>query len=369
MLKNTKKIDTYPLIRTAAAIGLALVLATILIFAVSDNPIESLQAFLLGPFESKRDFFGIFVKLVPYLLTGAAVNFMHRSGLFNLGADGALYMGAIVATAVATRVQLPNIIHQTVLILAAALVGGLIGMLPAIFKSKFGANEIVTSLMSNYLFYFFGLWIFYTFLVDPMNGSQSDLIPETAKLPLLVSGTRLHWGFVIMIVIFIAMYFLIEKSKMGNQLLVIGANKNFAKYAGLSVASTVLLSQFIGGALAGAAGAIEIVGLFPRFSWITQVTYVWDGLLVNMLANRKMANIPLAALFLAFIRNGADIMARTTGVSDQIVPIIQAIIILLIASDRFLYGIKKKREEKAAYENDKKLSDEEQNEAATAAAQ
>lgn len=353
MLKKLKsgRFDYYSLLRVVIAITIAIAIACVIIFSISEEPVVAIQKLFLGPLQSKRNFFNVIEMMIPLVFTGLAINVMHKSGLFSMGADGSFYMGAVVAAYVAIKVTLPNGVHQGVLIIVAGLVGGVIGSLPALIKRATGASELVISLMLNYVFFYSGMFIINTFLLDKSTGYKSYKFQETARLGTMVEGTQLHYGFIVMICIVIFMYFLIEKSEFGYNLKITGQNKSFAKYSGINVGATILGSQFIGGSIAGMGGAIEMVGIHKRFSWNTQVMYVWDGILVNLLANSKPILIPISALFLSYIRVGADIMSRSTDVDSEIVAIVQAVIILLIVAERLMYKMKKRKEEKEALEN------------------
>ena len=345
------KIDYYNLLRISTAIGLAVIIACGIVLLVSEEPFEAMFQLFLGPLQTKRNFFSVIETMIPLVFTGLAMNIMFKGGMFSMGADGSFYMGAVIASFVAIKFTLPSGIHQVVLIIFAGIIGGMITMLPALIKKFTGANELVTSLMFNYVFFFLGLYIINTFLLDDSTGYASHKFKETARFGLMLEGTRLHYGFLIMIATVIIMYFIVEKSKFGYKLKVTGSNKKFAKYSGVKITSTIFLSQFIGGVLAGIGGAIEMVGINKRFEWKTQVPYVWDGMLVDLLATSKPALIPLAAFFLSYVRTGADIMSRKTDVDNEIMAIIQGVIILLVAAERFMYSFKKRSEEKQALEN------------------
>lgn len=351
MKEKMKKFNAYGLIRITVAIAIAFAIASLIIFAVSEEPLTAINKLFLGPLQSKRNFFNILETMIPLVFTGLALNIMFRSGLFNMGADGSFYMGAVMASFVAISIELPQGVHQGAVILVAAVVGGLITMLPAVIRKITGANVLVISLMFNYVFFHGGLFIINRFLFDETTGHASFKFQETARLGNMVKGTQLHYGFLIMIVMVIVMYIIVERSKFGYNLKVTGISKRFAKYAGINVTATVILSQFIGGAVAGMGGAIEMVGIYKRFTWNTPVMYVWDGILVNLLGATKPIMIPFAAFFLSYLRVGADVMSRSTDVDNEIVAIIQGIMILLIASERFMYTLKKRKEEREALES------------------
>lgn len=349
MLKNAwKKLDYYSLVRLSVAVVCAFALASCIIFIFSNTPVTAISKLFLGPLQSTRDFFTVIQTMIPLIFTGLAINVMFKSGLFSMAADGAFYTGAVIAAFIGIKIQLPNIIHQFVIILVAALAGGLITSIPAIIREKTGANEFVTSMMLNSVFFFMGIYVVNTYLLDKTAGYASVRFNETASLGNMIKGTQVHYGFLIMIAVLIVVYILVEKTKLGYETKLVGSNKNFAKYSGIKIGRTIIVSQLIGGIVAGIGGSVEMIGMYKRFTWNSPVTYVWDGILINLLASSKPIFIPLAAFFISYIRVGADIMSRATHVDNGIVAIIQAIIIFLVSAERFMYNLKKKKEEKQA---------------------
>ena len=146
-----KKIDWYSVIRVATSILIALIIAAAIIFAVADDPLTALKRFLLGPFSTKRNFFNAVEMMVPLVFCGLAINVMHKSGLFSMVADSSFYFSGVIAAILAIACPMPAGIHQLVILLTATAVGGLIGVIPVIIKRKTGANELVISLMMNYI--------------------------------------------------------------------------------------------------------------------------------------------------------------------------------------------------------------------------
>lgn len=354
-LKN--KIDTYSLLRVFCAILIAYTCTIIIIFTFSKVPFTAMYKFFLGPFTSKRNFFNVVETAIPLLFAGLALNVIQKGGLTNLIADGALYMGAVVASVVAISLSLPKGIHAAVAIAIAALVGGLITLIPAIIKKFTGAWEMVVAIMLNTVFFYVGQFIINSKYLDEVAGYASYKYEKTAKLGHLISGTQMHYGFIIVIIVFILVYILMEKTLFGYDLKIVGVNMRYAKNAGINVFKVVMLSQFIGGCIAGMGGAVEILGIYDRFLWVNPVSFVWDAILINILAGEKTANIPLTAFFFSFIRVGAGIMSRGTDLDQEIVAIIQAIIIFLVSAERFMYTYKIKREQKAALmEKDRMLT-------------
>lgn len=350
-MKKKTKFNWYGTIRVTASILISLIIATIIIFAVADDPLTALHKFLLGPFSTKRNFFNVIETMIPLVFCGLAINVMHKSGLFSMVADSSFYAAGVVAATIAIACPMPNIVHQIVILLAATVIGGVIGVIPIVIKKKTGANELVVSLMMNYVFFNAGYWIIRKFFLDPSNGSFSIPFQKTATLGKMFSKTNTHYGLLIMIAAVIVMWILMDKSAFGRKLQITGSNENFARYAGINVGGIILGSQLVGGMLAGLGGGVEMIGMYSKFEWITSQTYVWDGILINLLAGTRPLMIPVAAFFISFIRIGALVMSRGGDVDSEIVSIIQGIMIMLIASERFLYRMKQRREEKEALQN------------------
>lgn len=351
-MKKTK-FNWYGLIRVTASILISLVIAAVIIFLVAEDPKTALYKFLLGPLTTKRNFFNVIETMIPLVFCGLALNVMHKSGLFSMVADSSFYFAGVTAAAIAITCPLPNILHQIVILAAAAAVGGLIGLIPVAVKKKTGSNELVVSLMMNYIFFNVGYWLIRNFFLDKSNGAYSVSFLKTATLGKMFQKTNTHYGLLIMIAAVIVMWFLMERSQFGRKLQITGSNENFARYAGINVGGVILGSQLIGGMLAGLGGGVEMIGMYTKFEWVTSQTYVWDGILINLLAGTKPLMIPVAAFLISYIRIGALVMSRAGDVDSEIVSIIQGIMIMLIASERFLYRLKQNREEKEALENQK----------------
>ena len=347
--KNQKKFDLmdyFSAIRIAAALLLSLLIVFVIILFVSEMPGVAIQKLMTGPLETKRSFFNVIVRGIPLVFTGLGLTLCLKSGIFNISSVASFYMGAVVATAIAISWPLPNIVHQIVLIGAAAIVGGLISMLPVIVNKYTRVNPVVLAIMANSIFYYFGLSIISSFFLEKSGSWGSYKFPDDARLGTMIKGTSLHYGFVIVILVTLFVIFLMNKTSFGYKVRVTGSNPAFAKTSGIRTGFIILFAQFIGGAIAGMGGAIEMVGVYKRFQWQTQTNYVWDGLLIYMLANGNPVFIPITAFFIAYLRVGAEIMSRSSDLDPEIVTFLQGIIILLVASQRFLYFLKKRHDQK-----------------------
>lgn len=350
-MKNDNKLDFiryFSVIRIFVAIGLSLLVVFVVIFFVSDNPLYAIQKMILGPLQTKRSFFNVLERATPLIFTGLALNVSLRSGVFNLAADSSFYMGAVLAAFVSIKLPLAAGFYQLTYMVVAIIAGGLINTIPVVLNKHTRIDPTVVSIMQNYVFYFFGISLVSAFLLAKSGTWGSALFPVEAKLGNMITGTSLHWGVLIMLVVIVITVVIMEKTGFGYKVRVTGTNSNFAKNSGIKTERIILEAQFIGGAVAGLGGAVEMMGMYKRFQWQTQVSYVWDGLMVHMLANQNPIFIPLTAFFIAYLRIGAEIMSRSAGIDPEVVAFLQGIVILLVASDKFLYAIKRRYEHRRA---------------------
>ena len=329
--------NRFEIIRVLVAIGIALVLTLILIAFVSEQPANALRQFLLGPVSSTRNFGNVLELFIPLTFAGLSIAVMFQCNQFNMAAEGAFFIGGLGAGAVAVNLALPAGIHPVVAIAFGGLLGAAACVIPGFFKVKWGANEVVSSLMLNYVLLYVGMYFLQYKLLDPTAGFPgSHPFPKTAVLPKLSSSPKVHAGILLVVVLVVVMYFFVYKSKWGYAIRMTGQNRSFAKYSGIGVGSTILLSQAVGGALAGVGGATEVLGMYSRFTWVALPGYGFDGIIIATLAKNNPVFVPLAAFFLAYLRIGADIMARRTDVATEVVAVVQAAIILLVAAKMFL---------------------------------
>jgi simple sugar transport system permease protein len=344
----------FSLVRTMLAVSIGILLSIIIIFIVSDKPLESIQYLVIGPVMNLNNFYSLFTMWIPIVITGLAVCVMFSANQFNLFAEGAFFFGGAVAAMVALSVKLPSGLHAAVSILAAALVCAALGAIPALMRHKLGASEMVASIMLNYVCLQLGLFIITYFFRDPDAGSiASQKIPKSAQLQELIPRSNIHIGFFVAIILVVLVYFFMYHTRWGYEIRLVGQNDKFARYAGIGIGFITVFSQMLGGALAGAAGAMEVLGLYSRFSWTNLTGHGWDGVTLGILANRNPKYIPLAALFLAYLRKGADLMSMKTGMQTDFISIIQAVILVFLLAEKFLSGYQQKK----IYELSKRLEE------------
>jgi len=337
------KNSIFSMATTALAIAISLLIAFVIIFLVSEMPGKAIGAFLTGPLQSKRLIGSIFTTAIPICFTGLAVCIMFQASMFNMCAEGSFFLGALGAAGIATMIKLPGIAGIIVPILVGGIAGAVLCGIPAVLKAKLGASEMVASLMLNYVALYLGLYVLNVYLRDQSFGALATYpLPTESTLPKIAQGTSLHMGLIIVILLIVFSYLLLFKTKLGYNIQILGQNKEFAKYTGIKVGSAIILSQLIGGAIAGVGGAVEVMGMYARFQWTSLPGYGWDGIVIAILAKNKPQYVPVAALFLSYLRVGASCMASNADVPKELISVIQAILIMLVTATALLKGLKQK---------------------------
>ncbi|MEA4930268.1 MAG: ABC transporter permease [Anaerolineaceae bacterium] len=344
---NDRRLLLFSLLRGLAAILLALAVAAIFIFLSSDEPLTALKYMLLGPVVSFKatgnefntiSFLTILAAMIPTIFSGLAVCVMFSANQFNLAGEGAIMLGGFVGALLGIYLNLNTGLHQVVCVLAGAVAGGLIMLIPAVLKVKLGASEMVTSLMMNYVVMFVILHFLNFVFADRSKGAtQTFPFLESAKIPEIVAnGTKLTWGFVIALVFVVIIALFMYRTKWGYAIRMIGINQSFAKYSGMQVGSIIILSQVIGGVLAGMGGSIEVLGRFNTFLWRELPGYGWLGITIAILAKNNPIFVPFAAFFIAYLNKGCVLMSTYSDVPSEMIDIIQAAIFLFFAAEQFL---------------------------------
>lgn len=347
-----KPLSSYiEMLRMMMAIFISLLIVFMIILLISNEPLSALKDFVFGPLTSVRRFGNVIEGMTPLMFTGLAVIILFKPGLYNLSMEGAFFMGMVASCAVSLSIGAPGKMTLILAVAAGALVGAVVCFIPGVLKVKAHANELVTSLMMNYICLFLGLFIINQYFYDPsQNSSYSYKFPEGCVLDRIVAGTRINQGTIIAIVTVIVIWLLVNKTSFGLKANLVGENSNMADYCGIDSGTTIIFTQIVGGLLAGLGGSVHLFGMFERFQYSALPGYGWDGVLIAIVARRKPQFVPFAALFLSYLRIGADIMSRNSDIPFEIVNIIQAVMVLLISATAILGGLKKRLIIKETYE-------------------
>jgi simple sugar transport system permease protein len=270
-------------------------------------------------------------RVTPLLLAGLAVGLGLRAGLFNIGAQGQMVLGALAAAVVGGMRSPSALVHVPLALLAGALWGALWGALPGLLRARRGVHEVISTIMLNYLAVNFASYLVTHGLKDPKSMSvQTPLIRQTAWLSPFVPGSNLTAGFLIALLAAFALSFLMRRTALGYQIRAVGLNAEAAGASGVPVSRILVVTMALSGALAGLAGAMEVLGVHHRFVQGVAGNYGFDGIAVALLGGLTGGGIALSALFFGALANGAAFMQLQTEVPDSIAVIVQAAVILCV---------------------------------------
>lgn len=287
------------------------------------------------------------VTSTPYILTGLSVAIGFRAGLFNIGAEGQFFIGALCSAYVGySIVGLPAFIHLPLALLAGAAGGALWGAIPGYLKAKFGAHEVVNTIMMNWIAFRLSDWL----LTGPMKASGfrpvTPNVEHTAELPrFFADPLRFNWGFILAMAMAVLIWWLLFKTTLGFELRSVGNNPDGAKYAGMSITRNIVLVMTLAGGLAGLAGSAQVLGVDR---WVGQgfsAGYGFDSIALALLGKSHPFGVVLAALLFGFLRSGATRMQSMAGIPIDIISVIQGLVIIFVAAPaiiRWIYRLKEK---------------------------
>lgn len=337
----------------AALTGLAA--GAILIWATGGDPVLAYGGLWEGSLGRPASVSETLVWATPYILAGLAVGLAFRGGLFNIGAEGQLTVGALAAAWVGYGVQgVPWPLHLLLALAAGAVGGGAWAAVAGLLKARTGAHEVITTIMLNYVALLATGYLLAGPMKDPspfVVAAQTPKVLESARIPALVADLRVHWGLILALLLAGACWWLLFRSTVGFAIRTVGLNASAARYAGISIGGTVVLTMALSGGLAGLAGAVEVLGVnyyhAPGFS----VGYGFDSIAVALLGKSHPLGVIPAALLFGALRAGATRMQFVSQIPIDIISVVQGIILLLVAADQLVrraYRIEDRRAPGAA---------------------
>lgn len=328
----------FKILNSFITILLALLVGMVPLILTGNNPVRAYLALFQGAFGSLYGLTETLVKAIPLILTGLAVSFPLRAGFWNIGAEGQLYLGAIAATWVAlTFGHLASFILLPLVILSGFLAGALWGLIPAFLKIRLQVNEILLTLMMNYIAVNGSNYLVYGPLKDPQgaNFPITATFSEAAWLPRL-PGTRLHAGIILAFTMTGVLYLILSKTRLGYEIKVVGANPRVALYGGISLMTVTLIVMAIGGGLAGLAGVGEVAGLQHRLRKDISPGYGYTAIPIALLGKGHPIGVTIAALLFGALFVGGSHMQQTTKVPVALISIIQALVVLFVVAGEAL---------------------------------
>ncbi len=334
------------------AVFTAMVVGAVIIVIAGGNPLAAYLGLFQGAFGSPQAISETLVWSTPYILAGLAVAFAFHGGLFNIGAEGQLALGAVASAWVGYKlpellgVSLPAIVHIPLALGAGMLAGGIWGAIPGWLKARTGAHEVINTIMMNYI----ALNITSYLLNGPMKDpdpqnvvARTPTIAESARISPIIPGLRLHWGFVLALLAAVLVWWILWKTTLGFEIRTSGANPNAARYAGVNVGRIIVLMMLISGALAGSAGSVEVTALNYRHELGFAVGYGFDAIAIALLGKTHPLGVVLASLLFGAMRSGATRMQFLTQIPVDVISVIQGLILLFVAADpiiRWIYRIR-----------------------------
>ncbi|HBY94528.1 MAG TPA: ABC transporter permease [Chloroflexi bacterium] len=320
---------------------LALLFGAILLAAVGAPPLETYRAMLVGAFGSSYALSETLVKAIPLMLTGLAVSIAFRMLFWNIGAEGQLAMGGFAAAGIAlfgppAFPWIPQALWLPLIIVGGFLVGALWGLIPAMLKAYLRVNEIITTLMFNYIAILWVEYLFYGPWKDPKGFGFPGTapFPEYTWLPRLVG--RVHIGLLFALVAAFAIWLILGRTKWGYEIRLIGENPAAARYAGISISRNILLVMILSGGLAALAGVTEVTGISHRLQQGLTVGNGFTAIIVAWLAKLNPWGVLLVAFFLAGLLVGGDQIQITMGLPASMALVLQgAIFFFILGGDIF----------------------------------
>ncbi len=294
------------------------------------------------------------VQSTPYIFAGLAVALGFRSGLFNIGVEGQLFIGAACATFVGYSITgLPAYIHMPLAFLAGAVGGAFWAFIPGFLKAKTGGHEVINTIMMNWIAFRLTEWLLSGPMTRPGSGGLplSPIIQDTAKIPQFFgSPIRFHAGFFIALAVAWLVWWLLFKTTWGLNLRTVGANPRAARYAGLNTSKSIILGMTLSGALAGMAGAVQILAVNHSMALGLSSGYGFDSIALALIGNNHPVGVILSSLLFGTLRNGATRMMVVSAIPIDVVDVIQAIILMFVAAPaiiRSIYRLRKPKQEEA----------------------
>ncbi|MDP4163227.1 MAG: ABC transporter permease, partial [Bacillota bacterium] len=276
-------------------------------------------------------------QVTPLILAGLAVAFAFKTGLFNIGVEGQLIVGWVASVWVGISFKdLPAIIHLPLALLAAAAAGALWAFIPGFLKAKFRVHEVIVTIMMNYIALHVTNYLIKTVLSN--NADKTASIFDSASLrstffESITDHSRMHWGIFIALACAVIMWFLLQKTTTGFELRSVGFNQHASQYAGMNVNKNIILAMVISGAFAGLGGAMEGLGTFGYASVKGGFTGVgFDGIAVALLGGNSAIGVILSAILFGALKVGSLNMPLESGVPNELVDIIIALIVFFVAS-------------------------------------
>jgi ABC-type uncharacterized transport system permease subunit len=311
--------------------GFAFVVGAIILYAAGIDPINAYQIMLKAAFGSLRGIGDTLVKTTSLLMVGLAVALAFKCRIWNIGAEGQLYMGALGAALIGiTAVGAIPGLALVAVIAAGFAFGGSFGLIPAALKVKFGVNEIIVTVLLNFIVLLFISYLLHgPIKAAGFNPYTPEIFPAS-QLPIILPHTRLHAGIIVAALATIAVFILLWKTKIGFEIRSVGANIKAARYAGMNVTKSAFVVMGISGGLAGVAGAMLVSGVQRQLLEGISPGYGFIAVIIALLGRQHPLGVAVVAFFFAALMTGSQVMYRTLGIPSAFADTLQALVLIFV---------------------------------------
>ncbi len=343
-------------VKMVISILIALAITFVVLCLISDNPVRAIVTILTGPLSKRRYFGSVIESFIPYAFSGLAAGILFKSGAFNLGGEGIFIISGVSVAAVACNAfTTSHMLHPVLCILAAAVTGGILMIIPSFLKAKFSTNEMVVSLMLNSIYSGIAMFLIRKYLLTTTTstiGSRDYL--ATAKIGYIYEPLRISPCLILLICATIIMYLIMFKTRLGYQIRLAGTNPKFAEYSGMSAFRLAIITAMIAGILCGIGSACQLLTQTAFYQPDRSLTGIgFSGMLLSMLGRNNPIGIVIAAFMIKYLEQGTGVLYFVDrAVPAEIVAIVEGIVILLISSQYFLRGFRERRLLKEGLEKD-----------------
>ncbi len=346
-LKPSQRLNRDYLVSLFTAVLLAFLVGAGIMLLTGHDPLQGYAALFQGALGKPRALGNTLAKTVTLCLTGLAMSVAAKAGVFNVGGEGQLYMGAMAAAVVGAQVTgVPAWMVTVLSLLAAMLAGGLYALLPGALKVRWKVDEVITTIMLNSVAIYFCSYLANGPLKTAERGiaTGTDSILKAAAFTPLIKLSNLTTGVFYAAVVALLVWYLMSRSSIGFEMRLTGENDRFARYGGVHTGKLMLWSMVLSGAICGLVGMLEVFGLHKRFLTTVSNEFYFDGMLVAMIMRYNPFGVILMSFFFAILNIGSKSMELSAGVSSELVLIVQSIIIFFMAAEG---GIRKMFAERA----------------------
>lgn len=323
-----------PLAEVVVAIGTGLGIGSLLMLIFQYDPVLAYSSLFRGAFGGIREFADTLAFATPLIMTGITFLIAQRAGLFNIGAEGQLYLGSLGAVS-ASLFTLPAGVHLLLAVAFSAAVGAIWSLPVAVLKVRRGVHEVLSTIMLNWIAFWLTLYLISAALADPRSAERTIIVAQTSRFPILVGGADLTAAIVVSIGFAVFVYYFLWHTRLGYEFRSVGLNPDASRYAGMNQLRVTILAFVLGGVAAGMAGAFQVVGKPPTWALYGTLANVvglgFNGIGVAMIGRSHPIGAIFAGVFFGGLYTGARLMQATARVPVEMVQAVIGIMVVAVA--------------------------------------